>query len=195
MNFLEFSTCAADVDVGVLATVSPINGSYTGIDRGTDGGSPTTSTPASMSNTTYSASNTTSIAPSSIVASTVAAPTGPSVQGSNPTRMRIALGVGLSLGSLLICLSLALALRRYRKNQRLIHSSNDEDPAIPVEDHPPYLQPKGELDAHENSKFELDAGQVQCELGATEVHEMSTGDNTYGRRELRGEEHSTELRA
>ena len=109
--------------------------------------------------------------------------------------MRIALGVGLSLGSLLICLSLALALRRYRKNKRLIHSSNDEDPAIPVDDHPPYLQPKGELDAHENSKFELDARQAQYELGATEVHEMSTGDNTYGRRELTGKDHSTELRA
>ncbi|KAL8765142.1 MAG: hypothetical protein Q9209_007690 [Squamulea sp. 1 TL-2023] len=191
-SFLGFWTCAA---AGPAVATVNVYGNYTGFDRGTDGESPTTSTRASMSNPTYSASNTTSIALSSIVASTMAAPTGPSVPGPTPTRMRIALGVGLSLGSLMICLSLALALRRYRKNKRLIHSSNDEDPAIPVDDQQPYLQLKGELDAHGNSKFELDAGQAQYELGATEVHEMSTGDNSYGRRELRGEEHSTELRA
>lgn len=190
-EFLGLETCAAGPSPSALDVIG--NGTVTYY--GTAGESLTTSTRASMSNTTKPASKTTTIAVSSILSSAVAAPTGMPAPRSTSTQTRIALGVGLSLGSVLICLSLVLALRRYRKTKRLVHSSNDEDPAIPGDDRPPYLQPKGELDAHGNSKFELDAGQRRYELGATEVHEMETGDVTHGRRELRGEEHSSEMTA
>ncbi|KAL8635897.1 MAG: hypothetical protein Q9226_009309 [Calogaya cf. arnoldii] len=135
--------------------------------------------------------------------STAAFPTSSPTSRAIPRRTRIALGVGLSLGSLLICLGLALSIIRYRKNKRkLLHSSNDESPTPPMgENQPPYLQQKGELDAQGNSKFELGAEQRQYELeGETEVYEMPTVANTgepsgRGLIELRGAEHSSELRA
>lgn len=103
----------------------------------------------------------------------------------------------------MICLCLALAIRKYRKNKRnKIQSSDNETPATPTEeDQAPYLQPKGELDAHGNSKFELGAEHRQYELeGDTEIHEMPTAANTEelsgrGRTELKGAEHSSELGA
>ncbi|KAL8873549.1 MAG: hypothetical protein Q9198_007009 [Flavoplaca austrocitrina] len=132
------------------------------------------------------------------------APTGSPTTGMSPRQKKIALGAGISVGSVLIALCLVLLLRRYRRNKRSkIISSNDKDPSTPKEeDQPPYLQPKGELDAHGNSKFELSAEQRQYELeGHTEIHEMPTGANTgelsggCGRIELRGAEHSQELKA
>ncbi|KAL9036405.1 MAG: hypothetical protein Q9180_004319 [Flavoplaca navasiana] len=129
------------------------------------------------------------------------APIGSPTTGTSPWPTGTALAVGLSVGSVLIALCLVLLLWRYRRNKRSkIISSNDKDPSITVdEDRQPYLQRKGELDAHENSKFELSAEQRQYELeGDTEIHEMPTGANARelsgcGRTELRGEEHSKEM--
>ncbi|KAL8979196.1 MAG: hypothetical protein Q9205_005410, partial [Flavoplaca limonia] len=131
------------------------------------------------------------------------APTGSPSTGMSPRQKKIALGVGISVGSVLIALCLVLLLRRYRRNKRSkIISSDEKDPSLPKEeDQPPYLQPKGELDAHGNSKFELSAEQRQYELeGDIEIYEMPTGANTgelsgCGRIELRGAEHSQELKA
>lgn len=64
---------------------------------------------------------------------------------------------------------------------------------------PPYLQQKGELDTHGNSKFELGAEHRQYEMeGDTEIHEMPTVANTeelsgLSRTELRGIKYSSEL--
>ncbi|KAI4271509.1 MAG: hypothetical protein LQ337_005953, partial [Flavoplaca oasis] len=131
------------------------------------------------------------------------APTGSPTTGMKLRQKKIALGVGISVGSVLIALGPVLLLRRYRRNKRSkINSSDDQDPSTPQEeDQPPYLQPKGELDAHGNSKFELSAEQRQYELeGDTEIYEMPTGADTgelsgCGRIELRGAEHSQELEA
>ncbi|KAL9626036.1 MAG: hypothetical protein Q9204_007634, partial [Flavoplaca sp. TL-2023a] len=105
------------------------------------------------------------------------APTGSPTTGMSSRQKKIALGVGISVGSVLIALCLVLLLKRYRRNKRSkIISSDDKDPSAPKEEgQPPYLQPKGELDAHGNSKFELSAEQRQYELeGDTEIHEMPT---------------------
>ncbi|KAL8834463.1 MAG: hypothetical protein Q9176_007487 [Flavoplaca citrina] len=147
--------------------------------------------------------NSTASGLSTNVSNIAEAPTGSPSTGMSPRQKKIALGVGISVGSVLIALCLVLLLRRYRRNKRSkIISSDDKDPSLPKEeDQPPYLQPKGELDAHGNSKFELSAEQRQYELeGDIEIYEMPTGANTgelsgCGRIELRGAEYSQELKA
>ena len=67
------------------------------------------------------------------------------------------------------------------------------------EDNQPYLQRKGELDAEEKIKYELQAEERRYELGdESETREMSTTKDhdsitALSRQELRGEEHSREL--
>ncbi|KAL8884835.1 MAG: hypothetical protein Q9215_007199 [Flavoplaca cf. flavocitrina] len=132
-----------------------------------------------------------------------AAPTFPPSSVTSPGRTKIAVGISVPVGFLLICLSLALAFRRFRKHKRgKTKRSNDETPGTAKEeDQAPYFQQKGELDAHGNSKFELGAEQRQYELeGDTDIHEMPTNADVEelggrGRVQLRGAEHSRELKA
>ncbi|KAI4218214.1 MAG: hypothetical protein L6R36_009075 [Xanthoria steineri] len=124
--------------------------------------------------------------PNTTTTTSAASPPRPPTSGTPPRRTRIALGVSLPILAVLTCLCLALGIRKHRHNKRRhFQSSGGEITATPVDDsQTPYLQPKGELDAHENSKLELDAEQRQYELeGDTEVHELPTDTDT---RELSG---------
>ena len=60
-------------------------------------------------------------------------------------------------------------------------------------DDQPYLQQKGELEADERRKHELEGAEIVHELeGADRVHELSNTERKT-RQELRGEEFSQEL--
>ncbi|KAL9036527.1 MAG: hypothetical protein Q9180_004249, partial [Flavoplaca navasiana] len=187
IDFLGFSGCAAEVGTA-LVPVSDLLSETALV--------PIPSQPIGTGNSTPSGLSTN-------VSNIAEARTGSATTEMSPRQKKIALGVGISVGSVLIALCLVLLLRRYRRNKRSkIISSDDKGPSTPKEeDQPPYLQPKGELDAHGNSKFELSAEQRQYELeGDTEIHEMPTGANTgelsgRGRIELKGAEHSQELKA
>ena len=202
-DFLGFSTClGGNYENTVLIPVSDLSSETALV--------PIPGQPIGTGNSTASglSTNVSNIgeAPTGLstnVSNIAEAPTGSPTTGMSPQQKKIALGVGISVGSVLIALCLVLLLRRYRRNKRSkIISSDDKDPSTPKEeDQPPYLQPKGELDAHGNSKFELSAEQRQYELeGDTEIHEMPTGTNTKElngcvRIELRGAEYSQELKA
>ena len=112
----------------------------------------------------------------------------------SPPRTRIALGVSIPIGSILILLSLVFGIRRYRSKR---HHTTISSSGRTAEQDPPYLQQKGELDAIGNTVFEMDGRDRRHELEPdAEIHEMPTRRCGYdGRTELRGEEHASELRA
>lgn len=112
----------------------------------------------------------------------------------SPPRRRIALGVSIPIGSILILSSLVFGIRRYRsKRHHTINPSNEKT----AEQDPPYLQQKGELDASGNTVSEIDGRERRHELEPdAEIHEMPIRECGYdGRTELRGEEQTSELRA
>ncbi|KAI4186238.1 MAG: hypothetical protein LQ346_005739 [Caloplaca aetnensis] len=115
------------------------------------------------------------------------------------TRTRIAVGVAVPIATIIISALTILAIIRYRKNKRKTQSTSGK-PESPTEDQP-YLQQKGELDAEERRRFELDAEQKKYELeGDNDIHELPTATDSCARtrldrQELRGEEHCKDLRA
>ncbi|KAL8671477.1 MAG: hypothetical protein Q9168_004027 [Polycauliona sp. 1 TL-2023] len=195
--FLELHpTCTDVVKVFLNTTLPPVaNLRSTPPIDGTVLFDPTASSSATANFSRTSVSNTTGITP---------VPARQSDPEPMSRRIRIALGVSLSTGFILICLFLALSIRRYRRNKKKKISSGDNEDALTTvveDDQAPYLQQKGELDAPGNSKFELGAEQRRYELeGDIEIHEMPTALgveelNRSGRRELRGPEHSREMTA
>ncbi|KAL8896444.1 MAG: hypothetical protein Q9207_007701 [Kuettlingeria erythrocarpa] len=131
--------------------------------------------------------------------------TDPAVQSSSPRRSRpttqtkIAVGVASPIIIILISALTFLGIIHYRKNKRRAQSISAK-PESSTEDQP-YLQQKGELDAEERRRFELDAEQKKYELeGDNDIHELPTTSNSCARtrldrHEVRGEEQCKELRA
>lgn len=111
-------------------------------------------------------------------------------------RTKIALGVSVPVASIIVCAIVVFGTKRYRKNE---HSRQSDNKAASPEDNQLYFQQKGELEADETIRVELDAAQRQPELdGQNEIREMSTAANdnttiTCQRQELRAEEHCREL--
>lgn len=90
-------------------------------------------------------------------------------------------------------LILVSTVRKYRKSkQARIDPCDIENPK--KEDRQRILQVKGELIAQGNSKFELRASLGGMNWNRT-PRSKKCPVNTDGRRELRGEEHSSKLRA
>lgn len=58
-----------------------------------------------------------------------------------------------------------------------------------------YLQQKAELDAVEHQRLEMEADDVRLEMHGAPLVELPAEENTFGRQELRGPEHSKELEA
>ncbi|KAL8977962.1 MAG: hypothetical protein Q9205_006347, partial [Flavoplaca limonia] len=116
----------------------------------------------------------------------IASPTTPTPKQSQ--RIRIAVGINVSIGALLIISCLAIGIRRYRKNKRI------QTPVIPRLEHQPYLQQKGELDADGNTVYEKDGMERRHELDPdNEIHEMAAGSVASGPTEMMGEEDYSEL--
>ncbi|KAL8930803.1 MAG: hypothetical protein Q9208_000344 [Pyrenodesmia sp. 3 TL-2023] len=106
---------------------------------------------------------------------------------------KAAIGVCIPLAMLVIITLAGLGIVKRRK--RKSHNSSGE-PSAPSKDDQPYLQQKGELEAEERRKYELQAEIKQYELeGDHDIQEMSTpaNDLALNRPELRGEEHCKEL--
>ena len=58
-----------------------------------------------------------------------------------------------------------------------------------------YLQQKAELDAVEHQRLDMKADDVRLEMHGAPLVELPAEENTFGRQELRGPEHSKELEA
>ena len=65
---------------------------------------------------------------------------------------------------------------KYRK--RKLNGQTEQAPTI-SEENQPYLQQKGELEAEEKRKFELQAEERRYELGNDHICEMSVSDNEH----------------
>ncbi|KAL8748513.1 MAG: hypothetical protein Q9184_007251 [Pyrenodesmia sp. 2 TL-2023] len=137
----------------------------------------------------------TNISDSTNTAVPATSPRGPGLQ----IRTRIALGVTIPCATILLSALTLLAIIRYRKRRRQTQPTSPK-PTTPAEDQP-YFQQKGELDAEESTKYELDAEQKEHELeGDNEIRELPTNAKAcerigLDRYELRGEEHCEEMRA
>ena len=118
--------------------------------------------------------------------------------GSYNKKVKIANGVAIPVAFLGLSLLGFLVYRR----RRIMKTQKEEDATSqrqgsPHEGTQPYLQQKGELEADENRKHELEARERRYEIGSGgERYELPVErENTMirTRQELRGEEHSTEL--
>ena len=128
-------------------------------------------------------------AQSSASVASVSRPHGPDRQA------RIAIGVAVPVFMILISVILVLWIKlRKRHNQQ--PSRSDETTRMSSQ---PYLQRKGELEAEERARHELNADPSIHELEDTRIHEVSTGEEIArvhdGREiyELRGDEKSIKL--
>lgn len=114
-------------------------------------------------------------------------------------------GIGVAVPfAVIMLLSFAYFLRRnFRKNKKPVTTKKPTRKKISARSLQPYLQRKGELEAEQNQKYELDAQQRRYELDGTSnaIQEIATGTSEHGvlapttRHELRGEEHPKEFRA
>lgn len=126
-------------------------------------------------------------------------------------RGKIGIGIGASLLGIILLFFALRDFLRYRK--RKIGDRAEKQEATSRE-HQPYFQPKGELEAEERGKYELEAEERRYELEENGVNELEeNGINeleedgvnemaatevnndqpAHGRQELRGEEHCQEL--
>lgn len=127
----------------------------------------------------------------------IATPTYPPIRPELSIRTKIGLGVGVPIAAIATLTCVVLAISHYRKSKRNKHP--DLSPTSSEGEEQPYLQQKGELDAEERRRFELEAGRRQYELDGdnNEIHEMPSafdGQLSHQRRqELRGEEHCKEM--
>ncbi len=114
-----------------------------------------------------------------------------------PVATQVAIGVSVPLVVLAVCIAMGSFIRHHRRNRERNHATISD---LPTETDQLYLQRKGELEATEQAKFELDGTPRQLELeGDNEIHEIPTSINNpvisrLQSHELRGEEHSKELR-
>lgn len=136
----------------------------------------------------------------STLSSLQTSPSAPTVQSHKPSTSlspptKIGIGTGVSTASTIIPF---LALRdflRYRKRKTGDRAEKQETTS---EEHQPYFQQKGELEAEEQRKYELEAAERRFELEENMINEMPTLeiDNdrpAHRRQELQGEEHCKEL--
>ena len=118
--------------------------------------------------------------------------------GSSDKMLKIGLGVTIPVACLgLVLLGFLVYKRRKAQGTLKEEESTSQKGETPHEDRQPYLQQKGELEAEENRKHELEAQERKYEIGVEggryelPVEEPDLMIQT--RQELRGEEHSTEL--
>ncbi len=185
---LVSNTSISSISTAITAkSVSPVESSSVSVRTKTETPSPTS--PAAVTLTGKSGSDI-----SSSTSSNAPAASGPKT--SLGVGARIAIGVCVPV---LIVTVFALAIRRIlqHRKRKLMDQSNGT--GTPLDGSQPYLQQKGELEAEEKRKYEVQAEERRYELADdNQIREMSTTDSPYElsiqrTQELRGEEHSREL--
>lgn len=143
-------------------------------------------------------SSPTNLHPSSTTPTSSAEPTSSSTSSqieAEKTGLETQANVGIGIGiPLAVIIALVFAGRRclhYRSRKLKERAGENEAPS---EEHQPYLQQKGELEAEEKRKYELQAEERRYELKENEIFEMPTEEVKskrfhLRRQELRGEEH------
>ncbi|KAL8722832.1 MAG: hypothetical protein Q9181_007413 [Wetmoreana brouardii] len=109
-------------------------------------------------------------------------------------KTKIVIATVTVFGFLGMTLVAVFILRRYRKRRSA--AAADQKSGTPTEDGQPYFQQKGELDAEEQRRLELEAREMRYEAdGENEIHELpsSSMEPRSLPQELRGTEHSKEL--
>lgn len=198
VDYVGFSHCGA---VASVANVSGLSTStYTPAQSGSTLETPSalgltkTETLLATSSAVVTSTGKSSTDPSSPTSSNAPAASGPKTSLS--VGAKIALGVVVSV---FLSTVSALAIRwilRHRK--RKLENRSNEAGTLSDEGQP-YLQQKGELEAEEKRKYELQAEERRYELADdNQTHEMAATDSphemsTQRTQELRGEEHSQEL--
>ena len=187
MYFLGFVTCMGDGEEVSPTALIPVD--YV-----------TTTTSQSAESLIRSPTQFFNSSITSTLSSQQTSPSAPAVQRqqpspglSSPTKIGIGIGVSAA-GTIIFFLVLRDFLRYRERNIR----DRAEKQKVRSEEHQPYLQPKGELDAEERRKYELEAEERRYELEENEINEMPTMEmnnkkSNHGRQELRGEEHCKEL--
>ena len=103
--------------------------------------------------------------------------------------------MGVSAIGTVILLLASRGLLQYR--ERRLRDRAEKQGAT-SEEHQPYFQQKGELEAEERREYELEAEERRYELEENEINEMPTIEmnnnrSAHGKQELRSEEHCKEL--
>ncbi|KAL8669456.1 MAG: hypothetical protein Q9168_005952 [Polycauliona sp. 1 TL-2023] len=107
------------------------------------------------------------------------------------------LAIGLAVFFTLLVMIGVLVLGIVKRRRR--HRNDVDQEPFQSQDDQPYLQHKGELEAHERAKYELHGESAQAELdGEATIYEMTAGEDDQHWRndcalELRGDEHCKEL--
>ncbi len=124
----------------------------------------------------------------------------PSSTASAPKKsFNITADIGMGLGSVFLVVIIAFYIWKLLQYRKPKLNGRRQDADTPSDENRPYLQQKGELEADEKRKYELQAEDRRYELADdNQIREMSTTDSPYEMstqrtQELRGEEHSREL--
>ena len=181
---LGFASCSGGARVEQLASISIPDLTETGFSE-----KPTTSSPTNLppysTTPNFSAEPTSSSTSSQIEAE----------KTGLETQAKIGIGVGIPVSVIIVLVFAGRKCLQYRS--RKLKERAGENGAH-SEEHQPYFQQKGELEAEEKRKYELQAEERRYELEENEISEMPTEEenskcSNLRRQELRGEEHCQEL--
>ena len=145
--------------------------------------------------TTLPHSSTTPIASAESTSSSVSSPQNGTGKTGLDSQAKVGIGVGISVAVVIVSVFAGRKCLQYR-SRKLKYRAGEN--GAPSEEHQPYLQQKGELEAAEKRKYELQAEERRYELEENEIFEMPAKEERSGisglrRQELRGEEHCKEL--
>ena len=183
VDYLGFTSCSGgDISVEPISLIPITNATETSL-------SPT-SLPTILPH-----SSTTPISSAESTSSSASSPQNGTGKTGLDSQAKVGIGVGIFVAVVIVSVFAGRKCLRYRS--RKLQNRAGEN-GTPSEEHQPYLQQKGELEAEEKRKYELQAEERRYELEENEIFEMPAKEEkrercNLRRQELRGEEHCREL--